>query len=314
MITEQHLKQSHNMTSKQYLKKYPGALLSCLQRGRNISNGHKYHHAFRRFMNLTRDMLLPFCQCGCGVQVLKYGKKYIHGHNRRGKLGWSKGLTKETDPCVAAQADKLRGRTKINDSSVAAQSAKMTGRTKHTHPGPAKQSAKLTGRTKDTHPYIARGAAKASAKLKGRTAKTHPYVAARADKMRGRRKETHPCCAARAEKMSAKWADPDFVENLPPGARGLESKHHMELKQQAQDMLETADFTIVPERWCVANKHNYVVDLWAIRNGRKVVIEVGGCPDEKLANLRKLYGDSNVFHIPYGDEEVALTELEKMCF
>ena len=55
---------------------------------------------------------LPFCACGCGSRVTKPGNKYIAGHQNRGRVAWSRGLTKETDERLAKAAENLR-KTKI---------------------------------------------------------------------------------------------------------------------------------------------------------------------------------------------------------
>lgn len=57
---------------------------------------------------------LPLCLCGCGNKIKKLGRKYLHGHNSKGKhynvgnAAWNKGLTKETDERVAKYAEGLR--------------------------------------------------------------------------------------------------------------------------------------------------------------------------------------------------------------
>ena len=56
--------------------------------------------------------VLPFCACGCGGRVTKLKNKYIAGHQNRGRIAWSNGLTKETDERLAKAAENLR-KTKI---------------------------------------------------------------------------------------------------------------------------------------------------------------------------------------------------------
>lgn len=148
--------------------------------------------------------------------------------------------------------------------------------------------------------------------MRGRTALTHPGNAAQAAKLLGRRKETHPYLARMGEKISALWNDPTYVESISAGEHGLESPHHLTLKYQTRDLLISLGFAVVTERWCVVNKHRYRVDIYAIRGVRTVIAEIGGCDPEKLTNLRVRYGDNNIFHIPYGDEE-AIQKIRVEC-
>jgi len=52
------------------------------------------------------------CECGC-KGISKPGNRFIHGHGGRGKQGWSKGLTKETDKRVANNSRVNLGKLRI---------------------------------------------------------------------------------------------------------------------------------------------------------------------------------------------------------
>jgi hypothetical protein len=52
------------------------------------------------------------CACGC-LGMTKPGNKYIRGHQcigKTGKVSWSKGLTKETDPRLAQMSEDMKGK------------------------------------------------------------------------------------------------------------------------------------------------------------------------------------------------------------
>lgn len=270
-ISNTHLKYKHHMSCVQYREEFPDAPLTSLTERKKKSISHKRRYAFRHFMNLTRNMLLPFCECGCGERVKNPGRKYIWGHGGRGRPGWAKGHTKYTHPGIARTAVKKTGRTKENDPGVAAQSAAVTGRTKETHPYIAAQSAKKTGRTKEEYPHLARA----------------------------------------GEKHTALWQDPDWVEKRV-GDWGPVSIHHMELKLLIMVLLEAAGWTVILEKWCMVGNNRYRVDIYATHDGRKIVVEVGGCDPIKLSNLRILYNDDNVFHVPYTDPETKSYSLEQI--
>jgi len=50
---------------------------------------------------------LPLCLCGCGQRVVRERNRFIHGHNMRGKRGWMRGLTKETDVRVRKLGEEI---------------------------------------------------------------------------------------------------------------------------------------------------------------------------------------------------------------
>lgn len=52
---------------------------------------------------------MNICKCGCG-QTTKNNNTFIHGHNSRGKVGWSSGLTKETDDRIKRASESNIGR------------------------------------------------------------------------------------------------------------------------------------------------------------------------------------------------------------
>lgn len=55
----------------------------------------------------TKDKKKQCCACGCGKQT-KPSKRYIHGHNQRGKVGNRKGLTKQNDESVRRASEKSK--------------------------------------------------------------------------------------------------------------------------------------------------------------------------------------------------------------
>jgi len=74
----------------------------------------------REYATTTIGLRPALCACGCGEEVLLRRltcAKVINGHQRKGKkggwgnVGWSKGLTKETHPGLAASAEKHLGNT-----------------------------------------------------------------------------------------------------------------------------------------------------------------------------------------------------------
>lgn len=184
---------------------------------------------------------------------------YDHTH----KLSWNRGLTKDTDPRVAKNADAIRAYFE-NGGEVWSQNL-----TKETHLGIASGAVKRTGRTK----------------------------------------ETHLSHAAQSVKLRAKWQDPEWVKTLSVGGWGSESNHHTDLKKEITVLLQDVGWTVILEKWIIIDGEHYRVDIWAIRNDRKIVVEVGGCSNEKLTNLWTLYGPNNVFHIPYGEDEKGLEKL-----
>ena len=50
---------------------------------------------------------MALCECGCGGQASP-GKRFIQGHNFRGKIPWNKGLTKETNDTLKNMSKKLK--------------------------------------------------------------------------------------------------------------------------------------------------------------------------------------------------------------
>jgi hypothetical protein len=61
-----------------------------------------------------RVFVSRFCACGCGESIRidlnhsKHKARYVKNHQLRGKPGWTKGLTKETDPRIAKIAEDVR--------------------------------------------------------------------------------------------------------------------------------------------------------------------------------------------------------------
>jgi NTP pyrophosphatase (non-canonical NTP hydrolase) len=134
---------------------------------------------------------LPFCECGCGERVSKVGNKFVNGHNSsmKGKIGWNKGLTKNTNSSVKSQSEKMNGHigwnkglTKEIHEGVRSHAEKITGRTKETHDGVRRQSEKIRGRTKENNEGIKR----TSEKLKGRNKENNEGIKRMAEKLKKR--------------------------------------------------------------------------------------------------------------------------------
>lgn len=111
--------------------------------------------------------VVKFCKCGCGRKIIikpyhkYYGTPdYISGHNVRGKPGWMRGLTKETDLRVAQATKNFAisrkgkpawnsGLTKETDSRVAKIGEKVSENAK------INPNSGTKGKTKEEYPQLA---------------------------------------------------------------------------------------------------------------------------------------------------------------
>ena len=119
--------------------------------------------------------MITLCGCGCGGEP-KEGNRYINGHNRRGKVGWNKNLTKETDE-----------RVKRNGENI---------------------SKALIGRTKEEYDYIQR---RAEAMKGDNNPMKHPEVVAKVkgDNAPSKRPEVRKKIS---ETLIALWNSPNYRE------------------------------------------------------------------------------------------------------
>lgn len=287
MITWAHLRYSHNMTNSQYRKKHPGANMISDVCRRTIATG-------KPKPSLTGTEGVDYITCRvvvdgvmCGKRFRQLPKHLKHKHK------------------MSSQQYKVK-----YPGTVLACSDVVTTRA-------AKTSIALTGRTKEDYPYLVESGRKSGQARCGRTKLNDPGRAAQAKKLASRSKKTHQYMIESAEKNSAKaiarWKDPEWRKTLTSGPQGMESKQHIELKERVVTILTVAGWAVIREKWITIDNHLYRVDGWAQKDGRKIIVEVGGCSGEKFTNLRKHYGDNNVFVIPYGSEEIVLKELEERC-
>lgn len=178
----------------------------------------------------------------------------------KGCIPWHKGLTKETDPRVAAMGEKRKGTpawskglTKDTDLRVRAMAEKMViiktgnipwnkGLTKETHPSLAIIAMKRKGHTKENDPSVAKRAETMRGRLSwnagltkldhpglmaiskrqmGRTAKDDIAVARRAETRRGRTKENNPSIARQSKKLTGrKMEDYPYLVVIAEKRRG----------------------------------------------------------------------------------------------
>lgn len=75
--------------------------------------------ASRQRRKKERKSIGQFCECGCS-QWTNPERRFIRGH-------WRRGRTKETEPSIAAQAEKLFGRTKETHPYIIEQAKKRIG-------------------------------------------------------------------------------------------------------------------------------------------------------------------------------------------
>jgi hypothetical protein len=113
--------------------------------------------------------------------MIKEDKKYANGHSGKGRPGWNAGLTKETNPGVAQQAQKMLGK-----------------------PGWCK------GETKETNPILMEVSKKNSVSIKKlwldpdyARNQSESQKALWLDPVNGKR---------RRENIQALWADPDYAQ------------------------------------------------------------------------------------------------------
>lgn len=293
---DMHLRRVHNMSSEQYIKKHPGARLVCLGIAEKFKKTWSIKYNFVWFMRSVDRLLSPLCACGCDEQVSEPYHKYIYGHNSRGKQPWNKDLTKETDPRVKKYGDTHHAR------HVSGELKSWNKGENHPELGWSRDL------TKETDPRVARH----SKTLSERYA-TGEIEAWNKDLT----KETHPGLAAMSAKAILRWSNPEWVEGLSGETFwGIESKHHGMLKQVISFVLEGLGYEVQEEKWCTIDDRRYIVDIWAQRSDRKIVVEVGGCSDKKFIDLRKIYGDDNVLHVQYrsGFKEELISLLEDPLF
>lgn len=194
---------------------------------------------------MDAELKKNFCQCNCG-QLCR--NKFVHGHNSRGKPGWSAGLTKETHSGLRATSDKQKGRVAIQKGKTweelygAEKALEMKENHKKNyqqnfHSSESRKKAQAntiiwnTGLTKNQMPetmYSAERNAKVGRKgnsngfkkgesswSKGLTAETSASVAKMVKHNKGS-KYSLETKALQSKLGLARWQDPEYRERMLP--------------------------------------------------------------------------------------------------
>ena len=212
------------------------------------------------------------CECKCGGEA-KPGRRFIAGHNRRGKIGWNKGLTKETDKRVKKNSENisktLKGRTKENYDYLQKFSEDMKG---DGNPmkrpevvanvigdkNPAKRP-EVREKISETlialwnnpeyrelhsgknHPKYGKtketdeGIRRHSELIKGRTKETDKSIKRQAEKLMGRTKENNESVRKGAEKKRGRTKEKDeSVRRQSEKMRGRTKENHEGVRRQAE--------------------------------------------------------------------------------
>ena len=154
-----------------------------------------------------------YCGCGCG-QIVKYGKKFISGHNGKGETKENNERVRKLAEKLAGKtptlamieghkrgAEKLRGRTKENDESKRRTSEKLTGRTKENNESVRRGAEKYKETCKNPTLAMIEGYKKISKAKKGRTKENDEGHRKQSETRKGWTKENHEGTRKQAEKM-----------------------------------------------------------------------------------------------------------------
>jgi len=224
-----------------------------------------------------------YCKlCGKEVQTKnpkqQYCSRSCNYKKFKGRIGWTSGLTKETDERLLRRSEGLkrawadpeirRQRSeaiKIGHQSIAAK-INMSKAQKEAWSSEERRKHNIeTQKIVQNIPDVKRRKIETS-KVSHNTAESkarHSY-------------------AARHRKISY-WCH--------------QSDRHIQMKTQTAPLLQAQGYAVTLEKFVTINGHRYAVDLYAEKVGEVLIFEFGGCRQHKLNDLMSTY--PRVYHIPY---------------
>jgi len=100
--------------------------------------------------------------------------------------------------------------------------------------------------------------------------------------------------------MDKNWRDKQMIVVRDNGfGYSHESLRHVDLKEKVCKVLISNGFSVELEKVISTDNGCYIVDIFAQKNNRNIMIECGNCDDGKIKNLREMF---EVIHIPYNEE------------